>query len=55
MPRSKETCVGMETIVADQDSNSVKKAIRAQTEILGDDAKGRGKHVPDLNHVIQES
>jgi len=53
MPRSKETCVGMETIVADQDSNAVKKAIRAQTEILGDDAKGRGKHVPDLNHVIK--
>lgn len=43
----------METIVADQDSNAVKKAIRAQTVILGEDAKGRGKHVPDLNHVIK--
>ena len=40
MPRSKETCAGMETIVADQDSNSVKKAMLAQKEILGQGAEG---------------
>jgi hypothetical protein len=53
MPRSKETCAGMETIVADQDSNSVKKAMLAQKEILGQGAEGVARHVPDLNHVVK--
>ena len=52
-PRNEDTCVFASTIVADNDSKSVKRAQRAQREIMGDVVEGLSTHDPDLNHLIK--
>jgi len=52
-PRDEATCVYASTVVADNDSKSVKRGQRAQQEIIGDAVHGVSTHDPDLNHLIK--
>ena len=51
--RGADTCVFVNTVVADNDTRAPAKFIKRQNEILGPAVNNKAEHVPDLGHSVK--